>query len=114
MAIMPIEPEEFWDDLLAFIEQKRVIPVVGPELLTVQDGSGRAPLDRAVADRVLKRYGIDGLPLERYGLYEAVSALAPTRRVRDLYRPVNDILQKLLAEQKEIPQPLRDLASIPQ
>jgi len=116
MAIMvpAFDSEEFWDDLLAFIEQKRVIPVVGPELLTVQDGSGSVPLYRALADRLLKRYGIDGLPLERYGLYEVVSALAPTRRVRDLYRPVNDILQKLLAEQKDIPQPLQDLASIPQ
>jgi len=27
--------EEFWDDLLALVEEGRVIPVVGPELLTV-------------------------------------------------------------------------------
>ena len=31
------EAEEFWEDLLAFIEEGRVIPVLGAELLTVED-----------------------------------------------------------------------------
>jgi len=29
----PYEIENFWEDLLAFIEQRRVIPIVGAELL---------------------------------------------------------------------------------
>ena len=34
-----VDPEEFWDDLLAFIEEGRVVPVIGPELhVTVIDG----------------------------------------------------------------------------
>jgi hypothetical protein len=34
----PLQVEEFWEDLLAFIEDRRVIPIVGAELLTVEDG----------------------------------------------------------------------------
>lgn len=109
---MPFDSEDFWDDLLAFIEQGRVIPVIGPEVLTVQEGSKTAPFYRVVADRLLKRYGINGLPQESYGLYEAVTALASERRVRDLYRPVHDIVQKLASEQKDIPDPLKQIASI--
>jgi hypothetical protein len=32
--------EFFWDDLLEFIEERRVIPIVGAELLAVPDGAG--------------------------------------------------------------------------
>lgn len=110
---MPFDVEEFWDDLLAFIEERRVIPVVGPELLTIQEEGRAVPLYRAAADRLLKRYGALPLPQEHDGLNDAVSALAAGgRRVRDLYRPVHDILQQLLADQTEILTPLRELAAI--
>ena len=34
-------PEEFFsDDLLDFIDERRVIPIVGAELVTVPDGNG--------------------------------------------------------------------------
>jgi TIR domain len=117
---MTIEVEEFWEDLLAFIEDRRVIPIVGAELLTIEDGGRSVPLYRAVAERLLSKYGLsaDALPgggglREHHELNDSVCALAASgRRVRDLYRPVNDILQKLLAEQKEAIAPLRELASI--
>ena len=109
------DDEEFWDDLLAFIEEGRVIPVVGAELLTVQvDGSQTVPLYRAVADRLLERYSLR-LTREHYGLYDAVAAVAAAgRRVQDLYRQINDIQQKLVAQQDEILRPLGELASIRQ
>ena len=59
----PFDAEEFWDDLLAFIEQGRVIPVVGAELLIIQDNSCRVPLYRAAADRLLKKFGINIPPV---------------------------------------------------
>ncbi len=108
------EIEEFWDDLLAFIEEGRVIPVVGPELLTIQqDGLPAVPLYRAVADRLLAIHKLK-LPEEHYGLYDAVSAVAADRRARmkDLYRQIHDILKKLLAPPGLALQPLRELASI--
>jgi hypothetical protein len=122
MALDParFDVEEFWEDLLAFIEEGRVLPVVGAALLTVQDGGSPIRLYRAVAERLLAKYGLSCSSLPGGGalrtgheLNDAVCALAIAgRRVRDLYRPINDILQKVLAEQKDVLSPLRDLASI--
>ncbi|MBA2668846.1 MAG: hypothetical protein H0U67_00570, partial [Gemmatimonadetes bacterium] len=116
----PFDAEEFWDDLLAFIEDGRVIPVVGAELLTIEEGGTSIPLYRAVADRLLAKYRLspealpDGSVLrEHHELNDAVSALAATgKRVKDLYRPIHDILQQLLASQQEPLPALRELASI--
>src|SRR5436305_10873859 len=127
------EAEELWEDLLAFIEEGRVIPVVGAERLTVEDGGASVGLYRAVAERLLKKYGFSAVEsssesedtrdvatvrqtvLRRHHeLNDAVSALAAAgRRVQDLYRPVNDILRTLLANQRDPLPVLRELASIP-
>jgi hypothetical protein len=114
------DAEEFWDDLLAFIEDGRVIPVVGAELLTIEEGGTSVPLYRAVTERLLAKYRLspealpDGAILrEHQELNDAVSALAATgKRVKDLYRPIHDILQQLLASQQEPLPALRELASI--
>ena len=120
MTSAPFDPEEFWEDLLAFIEDGRVLPVLGPELLTVDAGGAQTPLYRVVAERLLTKYGLSpgGLPAEavlraNHELNDAVCVLAAAgRRIRDLYRPINDILQKLIAEQQAVLTPLRELASI--
>ena len=45
-SALPIHPspsrldDDAWDDLLNFIEEKRVIPIIGPELLKVETDSG--------------------------------------------------------------------------
>jgi hypothetical protein len=114
------EVEEFWEDLLAFVEGGRVIPIVGAELLTIEENGRLIPLYRAVAERLLSRYGLSGTALPggavlraNHELNDAVCALAAAgRRVRDLYRPTHDILQALLATQQEPVQSLRELASI--
>jgi hypothetical protein len=118
--VKAFEVEEFWEDLLAFVEGGRVIPIVGAELLTIEESGKLIPLYRAVAERLLSRYGLSwtalpgGAVLRKHcELNDAVCALAAAgRRVRDLYRPTHDILQRLLAEQREPLQPLRELASI--
>ncbi len=110
------ELEELWDDLLAFIEDRSVIPIVGAELLTIEESGKSVRRYRAVAEGLLSKYGLSGTALpggavlrEHHELDDAVCALAAAgRRVRDLYRPAHDILQRLLAEQKELLQPLRD------
>src|SRR5438270_702756 len=40
LAPLPAAEDFFWDDLLEYIEARRVIPIVGSELLTVPDGCG--------------------------------------------------------------------------
>ncbi len=52
----PAAQEFFWDDLLEYIGERRVIPIVGAELLTVPDGTGgEAPLMRVLAVRLAER-----------------------------------------------------------
>jgi hypothetical protein len=52
----PAEQDFFWDDLLEYIGERRVIPVVGAELLTVADAAGgEAPLMRVLAQRLAER-----------------------------------------------------------
>jgi hypothetical protein len=117
---LPFDVEEFWEDLLAFIEDRRVIPVVGAELLTVEEDGKQVPLYRVVADRLLSKYGLSssGLPggetlREHHELNDAVCVLARAgRRIKDLYRPVNEILAKILAENTAVTEPLRQLAAI--
>jgi hypothetical protein len=122
MALVPapFDAEEFWEDLLALIEAKDVMPVVGAELLTIEDSGKQVPLYRAVAERLLRKYGLSATALpggevlrEHHELNDAVCILAAAGvRIRELYRPVKGILQNLLAEQKEVLTPLRELASI--
>jgi hypothetical protein len=116
----PIDPVKFWEELLAYIERGRVIPVVGAELLTVEEGGKRIPLYRAVAERLLNKYGLpaEALPggealRDHHELNDAVSVLARAGcRIRDLYRPVNDILGKVLAEHTAVTGSLYQIASI--
>ena len=114
------DAEELWEDLLAFIEGGRVIPVVGGELLTVEVGGTPIPLYRVVAERLLKKYGLSptarpgGAALrEHHELNDAVCVLsAAGRRTKDLYRPVHEILAKVIAEHAVNSEPLRQLAAI--
>jgi hypothetical protein len=117
MAVaLPFDVEEFWEDLLAFIEDRRVIPIVGAELLTVENAGEQVPLYRVVAERLLNKYGLSPSrePLrEHHELNDAVSVLAQAgRRIKDLYRPINDILARILADHTVVTEPLRQLAAI--
>lgn len=113
--------EDFWEDLFAFIEAKDVIPVVGAELVTIEDGGKDVPLYRAVAQRLLSKYGLSLTALpggevlrEGHELNDAVCALTAAGRcdVKDLYGKVNIILQSLLKQQREPILAFRELASI--
>jgi TIR domain len=114
------DPEEFWEDLLAFIEDGRVIPVVGKELLTIEEGGKQVSVFRAVAERLLSKYGLSAAALpdgevlrDHHEMNDAVCALSRAgKRIKDLYRPVNDILGKVLAEHAVDTGPLRQLAAI--
>ena len=44
--------EDFWDNLLDYIQDRAVIPVIGPELVTVRDGERDLPLYQWIAQRL--------------------------------------------------------------
>jgi hypothetical protein len=56
--------DDAWDDLLNYIEERRVIPIVGPELLRVETDSGPRLLYEWLAEKLAARLSIDtdGLP----------------------------------------------------
>ena len=44
--------DDAWDDLLNFIEERRVIPIIGPELLKVETEAGPRLLYDWIAERL--------------------------------------------------------------
>ncbi len=51
--------DDAWEDLLNFVEEKRVIPIIGPELLTIDTESGPQNFYHWLARRLASRLGID-------------------------------------------------------
>ncbi len=56
--------EDAWDDLLNYIEERRVIPIIGPDLLRVQTDAGVRPLYEWLAEKLAAKLSVDivGLP----------------------------------------------------
>ena len=54
MTISSQATEKFWNTLLSKIEEGRVIPVIGPELLEVTINGRTERLEQAVARRLAK------------------------------------------------------------
>ena len=103
--------EDFWDDLLGHIGSGLLVPFVGPELVLVDDGPRRVPLERLLAERLAARYGLP-MPEAGAGLDATVRAFLAARgrdQQERLYRVVND----LLADLQPVPgEALRQLAAI--
>lgn len=118
---------DFWDDLLAFVEEKHVIPVVGPELCTIVVEGQEVSLYRVLAERLLAKYGLRATSVANvepasnhditlrpgFELNDAVSGLLQRgRHLSTLYRPIHDMTRALVEEHVGEPCGLRDLAGI--
>jgi len=130
-SVLTPDVEESWENLLDLIDERQVIPVVGGELLGIECAGRQFPLYRAVAEKLLSRYGLVAAALDEkterassdlillrplHELNDAVCALARNgRRVQDLYGPVNNALRAVLTEQlSPVPVALKQLAAIRQ
>ena len=51
--------EYFWDDLLDYVEEGTVVPVVGPGLANLRTGDGESSLDGYLAARLIERLELD-------------------------------------------------------
>ena len=60
-ARMPVSTldDDAWEDLLSFIEERRVIPIVGPELLQVSTERGPRLLYDWLAEKLAARLNVD-------------------------------------------------------
>jgi hypothetical protein len=90
--------DDAWDDLLNFIEERRVIPIIGPELLQVDTDNGARPLYEWVAEKLAVKLGVDTSQLPRpYTLNDVVCWFLSSRgrreeaytRLRSIFRDAN-------------------------
>ena len=90
--------EDAWDDLLNFIEERRVIPIIGPELLQVDTESGPRQLYEWIAERLAVKLGVDTSALPRpFTLNDVVCWFLASRgrreeaytRLRSIFRDAN-------------------------
>ena len=103
--------DDAWDDLLSFIEERRVIPIVGPELLQVATARGPRLLYDWLAEKLAVRLNVDVASLPQpYTLNDVVCwFLAARGRREEAYVRVRSILKDANFEP---PQALRHLAAI--
>ncbi|MBS0374813.1 MAG: toll/interleukin-1 receptor domain-containing protein [Proteobacteria bacterium] len=103
--------DDAWDDLLSFIEERKVIPIVGPELLQVATDQGPRLLYDWLAEKLASRLGVDLSQLPTpYTLNDVVCwFLAARGRREEAYVRLRSILKDAPLEP---PPALRRLAAI--
>jgi len=104
--------EGFWDNLLDYIQDRTVIPVIGPELVTVREGDWDVPLYRWVAQRLAADLGLPTVELPNgFDLNDVVSLHLRRRGEREeLYAQIHRMLRNAALTPNES---LRALAGIP-
>ena len=103
--------EDAWEDLLSFIEERRVIPIVGPELLMVATDRGPRLLYDWVAERLAARLNVDTRQLPQPCTLNDVVCLFLANRGRreEAYVRLRGVLKDINFEP---PLALRELAAI--
>ena len=111
LAALPSFDEDAWDDLLNYIEERRVIPIVGPDLLRVQTDRGLMPLYEWLAGKLATRLQVDASLLPKpLTLNDVVcSYLGQRGRREEAYTRLRSILRE---NDFEPPEVLRQLAQI--
>ena len=87
--------DEAWEDLLNYIEERRVIPIVGPELLKVETEAGPRLLYDWMAEKLAAKLAVDVTRLpEPYTLNDVVCWYLSTKdRREDTYTRMRSILR---------------------
>lgn len=103
--------EDAWDDLLNYIEEHRVIPIIGPDLLRVQTDHGLRPLYVWLAEKLAKHLSVAPTVLPQpLTLNDVVcSHLGQHGRREEAYTRLRSIMREVHVEP---PQALRQLAQI--
>ena len=103
--------DDAWDDLLNYIEERRVIPIIGPELLRVETDGGPRLLYEWLAEKLAARLSVDteGLP-RPLTLNDVVCCYLGERgRREEVYTRLRSIMREV---QFAPPEALRRLARI--
>ncbi len=88
--------DDIWNDLLDYIEDGRVIPIVGPDLLQVEIGGATISLDRFLASELAARFRLPPERLEPEPSLNSVvcQILLSDRNATKPYAAIRDILRK--------------------
>ena len=88
--------DDAWDDLLSFIEERRVIPIVGPELLMVSTERGPRLLFDWAAERLAARLSVNTAELPRpYTLNDVACVfLAQRGRREEAYVRLRSVIKE--------------------
>jgi hypothetical protein len=111
MSTFVEDEDDFWEDLLAAVEERRVIPIIGPELLQVRDGEATVSLNGLLATRLRDRLRLNpaGLPAD-CSLNDVVCQFLRQRgRREEIYPKLRSIMKELTIEP---PEALRQLARV--
>jgi hypothetical protein len=108
---LQIFDEDAWDDLLNYIEERRVIPIIGPDLLRVQTDRGLRPLYEWLAEKLAARLQVDPRDLPQpLTLNDVVCAYLGQRgRREEAYTRLRSIMREV---DFEPPLALRQLTQI--
>jgi hypothetical protein len=111
LAVQQGFDDDAWDDLLNYIEERRVIPIIGPDLLRVQTERGLMPLYEWLAGKLATRLQVDATLLPQpLTLNDVVcSYLGQRGRREEAYTRLRSILRE---NEFEPPAVLRQLAQI--
>jgi hypothetical protein len=103
--------EDAWEDLLNFIEERRVIPIIGPELLKIETEAGPRLLHDWLAERLAARLGVDVAQLPRpFTINDVVCWYQASHgRREDTYARMRSVLREATFP---TPRPLLQLAEI--
>jgi hypothetical protein len=106
------EPSLFWDQLIQLIEEGRVVPVVGQDLLTLPESSGHKLLYPFLANRLASylKVSTDELPAGAELNEVAYRYLSRGKPAQQIYAALKTVAVE--AEALPIPEPLLQLAAI--
>jgi len=112
MSMPPADLELFWEQLLEYIEEGRVVPVVGQALLGLPMGEGEVPLYRLLAERLAARLKVEVESYPPGSELDAVAYryLARAGNVQYLYSSLKSVMPP--PGELPIPRPLLQLARI--
>ncbi len=99
--LLPMHPplatldDDAWEDLLNYIEERRVIPIIGPELLKIETETGPRLLYDWVAEKLAGKLNVDTTQLPQpYTLNDVVCWFLSSRgRREEAYTRVRSILR---------------------
>jgi hypothetical protein len=110
-SALPHLDDDAWDDLLNYIEERRVIPIVGPDLLRVETDRGPRLLYEWLAEKLATRLAVDASKLPQpLNLNDVVcSYLGQRGRREEAYTRLRSIMREV---QFAPPEALRQLTRI--